>query len=324
MLDGKMYFAVNYDDLCGDHDSSVFSYNMKTGELREIAQRTGLEYDCGFLGLTAAHGSLWFYDNAVKDGGVMWRINKLDPKSGKYEVFAELDDNLNSAVDSISETENGILVHRYANSTEQYAEDGYSMYSTEYDADTGEVISETPGFQSPARQKGYTCDGQPAEVTGGFDGERNQPVVIKTQYYTLETGLNSYSEVFLWKDKVCVTFDTVSAHWLYTYDIAKRECVKMNFNGFRSGTLEQAGDGLMCATTATNYGSDSWYVDTHCIYYIVPESGIAYRLQLCDGFISGRNSSICYFATYKAIPEDDLSYNMYGNSYSPDTLYYAE
>ena len=41
--DGKCYMLINYDDLCGTHNWSIFSYDVASGELKELVRHSGID-----------------------------------------------------------------------------------------------------------------------------------------------------------------------------------------------------------------------------------------------------------------------------------------
>lgn len=309
MLGDDIFFVVNYDDLCGDHDSSVFRYNINTGELKELAQRTGLEYHSGFNGLISAHGKLFFFESA---GDFKSRINTIDPETGEISLFKELDFSVNWLLESA----NGIIVYETSSQ--------FGSHTAEYDADTGEVISEGEGVMTPGNNTVYLCDGEAAEITGGFDGKRWQPVTIKTQYYSLSTELNNYNDIFLWKNKVCITTEETDKTFLYTYDLDRNERIKTNFDGF-SGSLVRSGDGMLCAVGSSGSWNDNYTV----LYYVLPEIGTAYRFARSEGWSNpmiNNNNVILTMQenTISGVRSDGTTYIGFSNVSRPDKLYFIE
>ncbi|MBR4362077.1 MAG: hypothetical protein IKP42_04960 [Ruminococcus sp.] len=307
MLDGKVYFAVNYDDLCLLHDSSVYCFDVHSGEVKELVAQRGLECSGCFNGLTASGGKLW-YNEMLPD----WhsRVCTLDPETGETSVFLEI----NASIVYMNVYDDCIVL-------DEYTED-YSSATVTYDISTGAELSreEGAGAAAPGEDPVYLCDGQPAEVTGGFDGTGYQPITIKTQYYTLSSELDNFSSLFLWKDKVCIISDNDFAHWIYTYDLNSRERLMMDFSGFKTGIIVQAGDGLMCGTNTVTNLSGEWLAgDTSVLYYVRPEIGTVYRYATCDHFDQSVSGSSCYFLTMRNVDDD-----MLGNALMPDKLYYVE
>ena len=257
-LGGKLYFAVNFDDLCSRHDSSVFRYDPATKETTELVRREGLEYDGGFASLCAVHGRLFFTENA-KSETPHTTICEIDPESGNVSELLSLDTN----VYSLRESADGLLMTCY---------DGgdASAYYKEYVLETKEIRDYNT---ESTRFTALLCDGVPAEITGGFDGEKYEPITVKTQYYTISTDITHYSGIFLWRDKVCIAVnDHIGGDWLYTYDIANRERLKMKFGGFISGLIK-AGDALACVSQS-GVNSDSYST----LYYIEPTLGAIHRI----------------------------------------------
>lgn len=317
-LGGKLYFAVNFDDLCSRHDSSVFRYDPATKETTELVRREGLEYNGSFASLCAVHGRLFFTESA-KSETPHTTICEIDPESGDVTELLSLDTN----VYSLRESEDGMLITCY---------DGgdASAYYKEYIFETKELrdYKKTGGSIYDT----VLCDGVPAEVTGGLVDGKYEPVTVKTQYYTISTDITSYAGIFLWRDKVCIaTEDNFNGSWLYTYDIANRERLKMKFDGFISGLIKTK-DALACISH--NVGNDAYTV----LYYIEPTLGTAFRVGKEEGMVMASGGDDAYVLTFRPVTEDGtlsnwssgdgIGYNGYGSVFYssseptvPDKLY---
>ena len=294
-LGGKYYFAVNFDDLCGKHDSSVFSYSPETGELNETAQRSGLDYSGAFNGLTSGGGKLWFYENGDSGG----KVFSLDPATGEAALFTERE---NASVHALECTDSDILV--------EWSVPGETDHIIDYSAATKEQLSDIEAYE-PAR---YICDGKPAKITGGNDDF----ITIETQYYTLTTELKEHYGIFLWKDKVCLISDTKTGHWLYTYDITKRERIKIHFADFSTSGVEKFGDQLVCLKTSYTDASP-----TTELSIIDPITGISTRCSSFGSYILGGGSDSHFLISMRNITDSSFTFaSGYENATAPDTLFF--
>lgn len=299
-LDGKFYFLVNFDDLCGQHDSSVFSFDPQTGELNEIAARTGLEYD-GFRNFITAGGRLIFMENGDKS----FTVCNMDPVSGEIsELFTAEEEAL-----MMESTDGGVFV-----SSVEISEDGAttSMAVKKYDIETGEILETFDNNDMSTLFGVPTCGGHPASVTGGRGGE---PLSVKTEFYSLETGQKECIGLYLWENKVSVMTDesvngSARECRLYTYDFARMERTELNFNGFSSANI-MAGNGIVNTVNTGDFMGS-----TSATYYILPELGTAFRLVRADQIIGMESDGVCYILASKRRVSDP--------NYNPEKVYWFE
>ena len=319
----KIFLGVNYDDWCGEHNYALYRYDLKTGECRELVSHTGLECDESFRKIRAVHGRLMYCIDSPdeENGGVKTTVRSIDPESGEEETVCEV----SGLIQYFYESENGFVfyVDNGTNATE----------AKEFDLSTKEIgesltAEQAESLDTSAPYYGAVyCDGVPAEVTGGFDGEKYTGITVKTHYYTVQTDLNFYSKILLWKDKFCIaSFDDISGNWLYTYDIKSRERLKMKFDGFRWAESIQTDDAFIALVESNDFSGSG--DDRMCkVYYIVPELGAEYRIgdggtYFCG--LSGRTASLLMLARRYA-PSDSLAVG-YNNryQYDPDKLFVFE
>ncbi len=201
-IDDKFYFAVNYDDFCSRHDSSLFSFDPKSGEYKELDRRSGMEYNGCYAGLISCGGRLFFYDRPERmheDDPENSTVYVLDPKTAEISEFIKVD----YSIYWMEDTANGLYVSGSVANAETEENSWRFAY---YDPETGLKLdySEEPKY---ARFWG-TCDGVPVEVSGGIDWsngeETDEPVTIKTQYYTIKTDFKRVDNVLAWKDRLSV------------------------------------------------------------------------------------------------------------------------
>ena len=294
-LDGKFYIAVNFDDLCGCHDSSLYSIDAETGEIKELVRHTGLEYNGCFKGLTTAHGRLIYYDTtrigADNEESYIYymgsddivetiltgdsnttSVYSIDPESGTEEKLFDI----GTSVFGMDETEKGFFFHKAF--TAQIADEARMG---EYDFSTGELHDYEPP-EPVSTETEYLCDGVPAEVTGGFDGEKWVPITVKTQYYTLSTDLVKLTGLYLWKDMVCIVEDNdYSRDYLHTYDITNREHLKMKFDLYSGGWGNdfQTKDALMMSGVVSTTDMGYSYRTAYSMDMLIPRLGTIYKLN---------------------------------------------
>lgn len=315
--DGRFYFAVQYDDWCGQHDSALYCYDIKTDECRELISHTGLDNNVSFEELTCVHGKLAYFGNDHSS------VYLFDPESGEEkEIYAYGADteNGNGYIHYIIESDKGFRF-MYEDSESIGAFKGYDM-------ETGE-LSDQENLDDQRYEYKVYCDGVPAEVTGGFDGEKYVPITVETQYYTLSSELTDYSDIFLWRDKVCIVeVNPYGSNWLHTYDISAHEHLKMKI-GFTWMSFIKTDKGLIATGQATDQSRSNWYSNPGLVrlYYVDPLLGTVYRFGEGASLITGKSGNTAYFLMEKADEVDKarLPVGFYsGNKYTPDKLYWFE
>ena len=343
-LDGKYYFVVNYDDLCGCHDNSIFSCDAKTGEIKEVASRTGLQYTNYYKELAISHGKIYYLasfwtgedenGNPVDPGLVDLGgkpVNKsnvrINEKTAIYSFDPTTDANeeicsFEGCSNWIFESKNGLMVGIYS-----------SKYSNEqlmeYNFETKKLTEYSYEESFDSRRKPL-CEGVEAEITGGTKQDNYSPITIKTQFYTLSTDLINYSDIYLWKDKVSIISNEVTGRtWMYTYDLERRERLKMKCDGFGDGEIIQTDDGWfeIGRSIIGNEGYNSKEGET--MFYIQPLVGIINRAEKANAIRCGLSDNIF---SYMTIKEEDGTFdsdNHFNIGYNtkkglPDKLYWLE
>ena len=308
-LDGKFYFSVNFDDLCGRHDSSVFSFDPRTSELNEINTRTGLEYSDGYRNFVSAGGRLIF----MEQGDDSFTVCNIDPTSGEIsELFTKNEDIL-----MMQPSDDGILI-----SSIEGKGDTSKYVVKKYDIETGECLGSVDDTDTSIVYGALTCGGELASSTGGSDGE---PLSVKTAYYSLDTELKKCLSVYLWEDKASVIGDGSvngysSERRLYTYDFDKMERTELNVNGF-SQALNMAGDGFVSISQLTAISGNS-----ETAYYIAPQLGTAFRLLKADWISYTASGGVYSFLTskYEKTESDYMGYHLTSYDYIPEKIYWFE
>ena len=340
-LDDKFIFSVNFDDLCSRHDSSLYSYDVKSGNFKELITHTGIEYEGAFDCLTVAHGRLFYSETAYYDendekiigyedsgsadaltsaehGEEKSVIYSVDTQSGAEEKICSIEGHIHF----ISEGQKGLVLHSFVGGDIPYKQ-------VEYDFDTKEIIDLKYEPELTALNV-KLCDGVPAEVTGGFDGEKYNPITVKTQYYTVSTDLNYYTDIFLWKDKFSIlSSEQISGTWLYTYDLTNHEKLSMKLDGLGYSRYMQAEDGIVIISNVRLETSGINMKSGYRIHYVLPVLGTVYRLQTCDNILEGTSGNTFYYLTTSGgnLNYDDeyfmfVGYNTMNGM--PDKLYWFE
>lgn len=301
-LDGKLFFAVNFDDYCSCHDSSVFRYDPATKETKELVRHESLEYNCSFASLNAVHGKLLFV-KTIETDIKHYVVNEIDAGSGEISELFSVD----VPIYDIHESADGLLIGSYNGESIQYLQEYVFATKELRDFENKNAINS---------KRTFFCDGIPAEITGGFDGYNNVPITVKTQYYSISTDINNYSNIFIWRDKLCIVpADNFNGSWLYTYDIAKRECLKMKFDGFKA-SLIKTNDALVCLSYC-DVGDDS----NTTLYYIEPTLGTVFRVGKVDGRVmAGGSENDAFALTLKSADGKKLNELSYGMRYSGTTI----
>ncbi|MBP5361788.1 MAG: hypothetical protein J6Y71_01990 [Ruminococcus sp.] len=322
-IDGKYYLSVNYDNLCGCHDSSIYSYEVETGNFKEVIRHTGLEYNGAFDCLTSSHGKLFYvvktYVNEKNEndsvgsqdfaysGNIKYkaRLFSINPESGNESELCLVDGD----VQLINESEKGLAIYSYRG--------GYSRcYLTEYDIESGELSE----YENENGNNRVLCDGVPAEISGGFDREKHNPITIKTQYYTITTDINYYTDIYLWKDKASIVYpDDKGGTWMYTYDLTNHEQLKMRYDRFKDSRSLQTEDGVLIIDPVSEK-----------LYYVYPVLGTVYTLDTYDPYIDliyGESGKNVFYMTFTGENENNINgmYVGYTNGKGlPDKLNWFE
>ena len=326
-LNGKFYISINYDDLCGAHDSSLYSYDVETNDFKEVVRHTGLEYNGCFNGLKAAHGKLYYYKSEYTDtngeplyndgnnivpltgelatiysdteGDIKQETSfySIDPESGKEEKVCTLD----GFVFWFQESENGISIDHGITESDT----GLISELLEYNFETKEFckVQNTDSYLSlsslylgPDNQ--FFCEGVPANVTGGLKDGKYEQIIVSTQYYTVKTDLSNYNQIFLWKDKfIIVSDEMVNGTWMYTYDLVKRERLKMKVDGFNFSDALQTDEGLLLVVESGLQDSVYSMKMARRIYYMMPLLGMVFKMDVCDEVMIGKNDDAVYYMT---------------------------
>ena len=263
--DGKFFFAVNYDDLCYAHDSSLFRFDPDTGECTEVLTHTGLGYNSCFFGLSVCGNYLYYYDyNAPFDE----TLYQIEPNTFKETKLADFDLSINSILDCSPY----ICIAGLKQNGEG---ESYTTVRKMIDPVTGEEVEdpELSDFNTYYDPVPVLCDGKICEVTGGYSDDGYSTLSIKTQYYSLDTYISQYNSVFAWKDRVCVLVNqdrSLSESRLYTYDLNTMERTMVKMTGF-NGMASKAGDGIVLSAQKSNWG-----LAENNFYYYIPELATAF------------------------------------------------
>ncbi|MCR5016210.1 MAG: hypothetical protein K6A75_06515 [Ruminococcus sp.] len=348
---GKVFFKVNYDDLCGQHDMQLFCYDPETekcekvlntarngyfedvmplgdslylamlcdnfdntydmavyrykiasSECSELFTREGLaKANSNSLRLASVSGELLVLDSTDRySDSPTYKVYSVDINSGEQTELLSTE----RYISWIKESENGFLI--------RFERQDGKCSLLEYDRASGE-FRETD-TEPPLEY--CTCEGIPAEVTGG---DFSTPITVKTQYYTVETELTDGS-VYVWEDCFSVvTTDRDRRSCMYTYDIASRECLKMTFNKFDISFVEKAGDGVLI-------GTREGMNDPIRVYYVLPKLGIQYLITEGDMLESYCDGDITYVLSFDTESSDSKTWSdMVGyftsERKSPDKLF---
>ena len=308
--DGKYFFLVNYDDLCGCHDWSIYSYDIEKGDLKELVSYTGTEYGSSSFSLMATHGKLFYpvtyYTGDKKSetyitglvnvgesktfivsGNDSYKksvVLSFDLATGEEEEVGTFD----GTVLMMEETEKSLNIS-YHSGTNKYV-----MWK-EYDFVTKELSDCHTIAGSGVK---VLCDRISAEITGGNENGKYTPITVKTPNYTISTDLIDCKEVCVWKDKVSIiTEGALGMSWMYTYDIKSREKLKLQFGGFGGDNTVQTSDGLIGGGVSL-VGMDGLpLINGNSISYVNPVLGIEYNLETCDDCLVNKIGDAVYYLT---------------------------
>lgn len=283
-LDGDLYFAMVYDNFNDTYDTAVYRYKIASGECSELFAREGLARgDADSFRFFAAGGELIFLEGKDRySDSPTYKVYSVDITSGGLTELLSTE----RCISWIKESENGFLI--------RFERQDGECSLLEYDRASGE-FRETD-TEPPLEY--CTCEGIPAEVTGG---DFSTPITVKTQYYTVETELTDGS-IYVWEDCFSVvTTDRDRRSCMYTYDIASRECLKMTFNKFDISFVEKAGDGVLI-------GTREGMNDPIRVYYVLPKLGIQYLITEGDMLESSCDGDITYVLSFDTESSDSKTW----------------
>ena len=337
--DGKCYMLVNYDDLCGAHDWSIFSYDIGTGDLKELVRHSGLDDAAKCFTLSYAHGRLYYdavynidedgkrYPSNIHSNGAGFSESGSSAAQGlkKMSVLCSVDvesgeETEECTVEGVAillgnETEKGLVVQRFA--------DDDTTYYQEFNVTTKELGECDDSVHTPVSGVRFYCDGVPAEVTGGYVDGKYENVVIKTQYYTIQTDLIKFDNAFLWKDRACiVSTEYVGTQNLYTYDLTTGERLKMRCDGFSYSNTIQLEEGLLMVNATLDGFSNTL---GERIEYVEPTLGMIFRMQSGTHFLFGNTDDAVYYIALSGEPDNYAgNYGFYSSPEQgvPDKLYW--
>lgn len=337
--DGKCYMLVNYDDLCGAHDWSIFSYDIGTGDLKELVRHSGLDDAAKCFTLSYAHGRLYYdavynidedgkrYPSNIHSNGAGFSESGSSAAQGlkKMSVLCSVDVESGEEVKECtvegvaillgSETEKGLVVQRFA--------DDDTTYYQEFNVSTKELGECDDSVHTPVSGVRFYCDGVPAEVTGGYVDGKYENIVIKTQYYTIQTDLIKFDNAFLWKDRACiVSTEYVGTQNLYTYDLTTGERLKMRCDGFSYSNTIQLEEGLLMVNATLDGFSNTL---GERIEYVEPTLGMIFRMQSGTHFLFGNTDDAVYYIALSGEPDNYAgNYGFYSSPEQgvPDKLYW--
>ena len=290
--DGKFFFLINFDDLCGRHDWSIYSYDVKTGSSKELITHSDTKMISTYHALIPWRGRL-YYPVSCSDTSVSMRdkatICSLDFEGGNENEELEFEGD----VYNMESTKNSLLI-------DLSDEIEIKSYHWEYDLVTKELSTRDISYSIDDNENTDNevfCDGVPARITGGIENGKYSPVIIETQYYTLITDIIDYSDIFLWKDKVSIICkDVYNPSKMNTYDLKKRERLKMDVTFDYSGAI-QTEDGLL-AVSSLIPGSDGYSLESGaCLEYFDPLLGTMFQIGTSENCLFEADNDTVYYLT---------------------------
>ena len=254
-------------------------------------------------------------------------VLSVDPDSGSEHEICET----SGLVWRMKPSEKGLLLYKIEGTPVADETEGYDLSQevvntvVEYDLEKGEFGAAEVNEAGVPGVLSAECDGVPAEITGGFDGEKYNPITVKTQYYTLSTEVTKYTKIFLWRDKVCIVANNDYSHdWLYTYDLTRRERLKMKFDGYSNSVMIQTEEGIfmMVGTGSDEFGQ---YKSGYRLCLLTPVQGTVYRLALFENCLCGNIGDTVYYLTLTSTEEPFEDYALVNRNTGnglPDKLYW--
>lgn len=314
-LDGYFYFNVCYDDYCVLHDSAIFRFDPKSGKYDELYAFSGLEYK-GMKNLCAYDGKLYFADYALSDDDKS-TIYSYDLNTGECSVFAEL----SKRIDNLVASKDGLVAESYVFEDET---DTYSFEGDMFDYETGNLAPVSEGIADKIVQSDTVyCDGKTVKITGGYDGFTYRPVTVRTQYYEIKTDLKQYTQIFAWKDKLCILNDetergNTSVTMLYTYDLKTMDRTKTDVHYYVRGLVKKSGNGFfICAQMDLAWGKED-----STLYYMIPEMGALFKVGQKISYPMIDNSDDSPYVLSMNKPEETDEYSL--SAWAPEKIYWID
>lgn len=215
-----VFMYVNYDDLCGTHDYSVFEYNTVSEKLREITHYSGLDNDAASR---AAASNMYFYNGMlllecidIQTHKII--INSMDPDTGSIKEFPSDGNKMIWYAD-----EDTLMLYEMT-----FIDDNTAPYSSimptilyRYKNGTFEEMD-----RSSTMQQSMLYGDELIKLSN--EDQRSEPLVIETADYILDTGIENALFLCASKDHAVVYVSTgswaIPVYDIYVFDLAKREC----------------------------------------------------------------------------------------------------
>lgn len=229
----SVFMYVNFDDLCSEHDYSIFEYRTDTGKLTEIKRVSGLDTEP----LLNIGGGLHYYDGKliceyidIKNESI--KIHALDISTGQVSQLLE---NENRRVWYSDENTLIFSENVFALNT-LYITEAYSSTTnnTLYRYNNGE-LEEIGKFKAYDSCQSLMYNGEFIKFTND-ESNSDQPLIIETPDYTLNTDLTGTTFIAATPDCVILagaSFSMYTSSPLYIYDLATRERCEIEIPGCR-------------------------------------------------------------------------------------------
>lgn len=292
--DNVLYFLVSFDDLCDNmHDWAICGYDMETEKYSEIFTYEGLESPISSpVGtMRYADGKLWF--KCYNDDIHGYSLYSFDIESGSFEDAFDGKNGeiyegygIDNTIDAILNAgENRLVFADYSfdgngvRTVNNEFRNGRAIKAVLYelDHDTGkfsEIFSNDNIYGDPV-----FCNGR---IAYAYRNDKNK-IAVHTENYTLTTKFRSADLVYA-DDKTVVLkqvdynysaseYDpTPDKALLFVYDLEKH--TKLTFDVTKLGSQFIMTDGGIIIYQGTNFMEK--------LYYLIPESGMAFLLNMSD------------------------------------------
>ncbi len=289
----KLYIAVNYDDMCMIHDSSLFCYDMLTGSLEEVISCNDLNDTANFGGMVLA-GDMLIYPSFDYSDRNKSKLIAFYPETGEKKLLYTGD------FDFCTEIGGNAAVCRYGSYSEKINDRTISYLVQDKDSGEFTELAEV----DTEKYKLIPCGSGLAEVL--YRGE-NKTSIVTADRYTVDTGLRLKSadtiiaddnSVIVFKEGGYAYTDDLVA---YRYDLVNRERVRLDLEGLGSIVVPAGSNfiiGFSSFKTLSGYGEYEYgFGETPGAYsFVMPELGTAFNLGRTQSLFANSGNSYCMIA----------------------------
>ena len=310
--DDKIYQLVSYDECSREHEWSIFCCDMKTNEVSEVYNYSGIDDNNNFD----------IYDSKIIDNKLYITSYQNDEKGNAIENEL-IEINLeNGESETLYKSKGYILILEVSNREllllENYEKDGeYLVNNYKYDTVEHKLTNFETDMDEKEQLEGVLMGKvfREGEITAYLEkpeGSRKYDLV--TKLYRLKTDVSAARIVYADEKKATIITDS-EQHILHTYNFEKMEHYITDVWSIADEAVA-FGDGIVMSKERTDYAYN--------VYYFIPEYGLTYTLTesvLHDRLIKD-NDTVLFSGVVNTM-ERHFGIDMVVDSYY-DSVYWLE